>query len=548
VVDIIYYLRSREWGKLKKNTIVQGNLGYLYDSLLIAGGALLVRIIHLLYICRIPLFSYQVVDASWHFQWAEMIAGGDLLAYSPFFRAPLYPWLLGVFHAVFGNSPFTGAVLSVLLSTFGVFLFHRIALCYLSRKTALITGIVWALWGTSVFYSLPLLIVPLFTTLLLGAFLSLLRKKTTCGWLLIGLACITRPTAILLLPVIWIFSAKPGWRQAMAFLLPILLVWGCNIYSGDTGTVISNQGGINFYIGNGEDADGFTAFAPVQTAGIIFGDTLYRDNVQIAGEIEYPGSVGSVISSRYTSRALQEIIDSPGRWIALMGKKLLCFISPTEIPSNYDVYYFRQFSPVLNILLVPPPFAFPGMFIWALLPGALLAGKSNRKEWRVFLWWVLPGMVTVLFFVTARLRLSALPFLLLWLTVRTVKYGRKSLYFAPIGVALGVLVAVLTSGTVTRGGVNMPFQDGCANYDAGNFGEAQVLFYSALERASVRGDIDLNRIDAMYNIGLIESHFGNYDKAMSWWQTVLVECPEHSRAAESVEAVERHLDYEESLQ
>lgn len=488
------------------------------------------------------MFTYQVVDASWHYSWAEMIAGGNMSAYAPFFRAPLYPWLLGIFHAVFGSSPFTGAFLSILLSVSGVFLFHRITLHYLTRKTALLAGAVWCLWGTFVFYSLPLLIVPLFTVLLLACFLCILQKKPTASWLLLGLACITRPTALLLIPAVWVFSGKPRWRQVGVFLLPVLLVWGCNIYSGDPGTIISNQGGINLFIGNGETADGFTAFAPVQITEHPVDDSMYHDNVQLAGELEYPGQKGSDISSEYTIRTFSEIISSPGRWAALMGRKLLYFVSPTEIPSNYDAYYYKQYSPVLNILLIPPPFAFPWIILWALLPGALLAGKIKKTEMHLFLWWVIPGLAVVFFFVTARFRLPAVPFLLLWLTARAVKCGRRSLYLAPIGVALGVVIAVLTTDTIARGGVNMPFQDGCANFRAGNYAEAHGLFLSALERASEREDIDLSRTDAMYNLGLTEANLGNYDRAISWWETVLAESPEHPNARRALEAIERHLD------
>lgn len=514
----------------------------MFDTLILTGIALLVRVIHLFYITQIPLFRYQVVDASWHFHWAEMIAGGDISAYAPFFRAPLYPWLLGVSHYVFGSSPFTGAILSILLSVLGVMLFHRIILYYLTRKTAFATGVVWCFWGTSVFYSLPLLITPLFIVLLLASFLFLLQNKLIVCWLLLGFACITRPTALLLIPAIWKYTGRPGWRQACVFLFPILLVWGFNIYSGDPGTVISNQGGINFYVGNSENADGFTAFAPVQTTGFSADDSIYHDNVQLAGEIEYPDAPGSEISSKYTARAFWEMLNSPLRWVTLMGRKLLYFISPTEIPSNYDAYYYRQYSPVLNILLIPPPFAFPWIILWALLPGALLAGKMEKSEMQLFLWWVIPAAAAVLFFVTARFRLAVVPFLLLWLVTRAVKYGIKSIYFAPIGIALGIVLALLTAGTITQGGVNMPFQDGCANYNAGNYADAQILFYSALDRASERGDIDLNRIDAMYNLGLTEAYFGNYDRAISWWETVLAECPEHSNAHRSLEAAKRHLD------
>jgi len=147
------------------------------STLLVTGVSAAACAASLLFISGHPLFRYPVVDAAWHFNWASRVASGEFLAYAPFFRAPLYPWLLGLAYSFFGSGPFTGAALSLLLTCSGAVLFHRLALRMMPAPWALAAGLAWALWGTSVFYSTQLLIEPLYITLLLAALLLITGER-----------------------------------------------------------------------------------------------------------------------------------------------------------------------------------------------------------------------------------------------------------------------------------------------------------------------------------------------------------------------------------
>jgi hypothetical protein len=509
----------------------------LRSTLAVAALALATRLVHFLSILHEPLSTWPVVDARWHHLWAGLVAGGHPSAYAPFFRAPLYPWMLGLWYALFGADPRTGAVLSILLSTGAAVVFYRLAYRKLSPAWALAAGLTWALWGTDVFYSGTLLITPLFTLLLLAAFLSLDSGRRGPGWLFLGLACIARPSALLLLPPAFLML-KPRLPHLLAFAAPVLTVWAFNAAAGDAGTVVSSQGGINLYLGNGPEADGYTAFAPVSTGGAADGGDLpYEDNVQLASAAGMPeGWAPSRISASWAGRTLEYAASHPLAAASLLGRKLAYTLSPVEIPSNYDPYYFRRFSPLLSVLLVPAPVALPFLLLLAMLPGALAAGRLTREEGLLLAWSGLVLAAGLLFFTTARFRLPAVPFLLLLLLMRVSRRPGRALRLCPAGLAAGVVLALATGGTVGTGGVNMPFFDGLAHWEAGDDGGAERLFHEALSRASLREDrMDMNRSDAMYDLGVLALRRGDATEAESWWRATLEYNPGFLPAREALE-------------
>jgi hypothetical protein len=511
------------------------------DTLIVTGISAGLCTVSLLFIIGHPLFRYPVVDAAWHHEWASRVASGDFLAYAPFFRAPLYPWLLGLAYLLLGPGPFTGAILSILLTCSGAAVFHRLALRMMPPPWALASGLAWAMWGTSVFYSTQLLIEPLFITLLLASLLLLTGKRHGwAGWLALGLAAAARPSALLLVPAAWYAAGRPRLPRMLPVLAPVIAVWLCNALAGDPMTLISSQGGVNLYIGNSLRSDGRTAFAPLEVAGIESPEGGgYVDNVHLASLAAFPDVPdGSGISSRWTGRTVSEVLSDPGGWLLLMGLKVVYFASPVEIPSNYDPYYYRSFSPLLRVLLQPPPAALPWLLLWVLLPGALLSGAGGgRASAGAGRFGLILAAGTILFFVTARFRLPAAPFLLLWLAARISRAPRRALLLAPAGAAAGLVLGFLTAGTVRSSGVNMPFHDGCAHYSAGLYEEAETLFMMALDRSMARDDIDLNGADAMYNLGLLAARRDDMLQAAHWWSSALERRPGFLPARRALDAL-----------
>jgi hypothetical protein len=507
--------------------------------------ALSASILNMLLLSRTPLFWYPVVDARWHHAWAGLVAGGELFAYAPYFRAPLYPWLLGAVYSLTGLSVTAGAILSCACHAASAGILYRICDRRMPRPWAVGCAMAWALWGTAVFYSSTLLIEPLYILLLLISFDLLDSGRIGAGSLLLGLSSIARPSALILLLAV----PFTGMRKRS---LPLLLlaaaapaaVWCVNASRGDPGTLISWQGGINLYLGNGPEADGFTAFAPGPVPADTCGTLPYSDNVEAASILlAPPGSSGSEASSWWTRRALARIASDPAGWAALLVRKTALVLSPVEIPSNYDPAYFRQYSPVLRLLIWPAPAGFPFILLWALLPGALVAGRPDRRTVLLAAWSLLLLAGVVAFFVTARFRLPAVPFLIVLLAGRAREAGRKALLLAPAGLAAGLLLTLWAGDLVRVSGVNMPFHDALAHFEQGRVDEARNLFLQAIAVGSLREDgISMNRAEAMYDLGLLEAREGRVREAVGWWEAALSEYPGFEPARRALDSSSGNAD------
>ncbi len=479
-------------------------------------------------ILRSPLGGYPVVDARWHHLWATQVSRGDITVYAPYFRAPLYPWLLGAWYALTGNGTAAGALFSMTAGAVSAVLLHRTALDALSRGTAFLTAALWSLWGTWLVYSGFMLIEPLYVLLLLASFHALCRRPVTpASWFLLGLAAIARPGAALLLPAS-LYLFRPRARSWLAWCIPVAAVWAVNAFTGDPGTIISSQGGINFYIGSGPEADGVTAFAP-PGGRVPPGELPYVDNVWASSLGPLPeGASPSSVSSSWTLKTLRHIASRPLDTLRLLAAKIMFMLSPVEIPCNYDVYYMRRLSPFAGLLVTGPPAPLPGMVIWLLLPGAVLAGRLLENEKRALAWMMVLAAGLMPFFMTARFRLPMVPFALLLLVPRFLRKPRRALLASPLGVAIGMGLAALSWPSVERSGVNMPFHDGMAHYSSGSRAAARALFMIAWERASSRTDgMDLNGTDALYNLGVMALEDREWAEAEFWFGKALEWNPSH---------------------
>lgn len=488
-----------------------------------------------------PLFGYPVVDARWHYEWASAVARGDVFSYAPYFRAPLYPWLLGALFALTGPGVLQGTILSAVLVIACSAAFSAAASRFADRTPALLISLAWACWAPMFFLSGTLLIEPLYILLLLGSFLLLDSGRPAWGLFLLGLSAIARPGSILLLPLaVHRTGLLPGLKRLPLFLLPLAAVWSVNALRGDPGDLVSSQGGINLYLGNGPEADGHTAFAPVwvpRTPGEPYSDNVEAASIRLAPQ----GLSPSAVSSWWTARAVRSALESPLRWLSLMGRKVLYMLSPLEIPGNYDMYYCRRYSLPLRILLLPSPLCVPAVLVLLMLPGALAAGRLSRADIFAALWSALLALGVVLFFVTSRLRLPCIPFVLLPVASRFARRWKRGLALAPAGALLAAGLVLATGGSVSDSGVNMPFYDALANYGAGRVDTARALFVESLERAYSRTDgVSLNRTEALYDLGLLEAGEGRTEAAEGWFRAALEDNPGFEPAARALELLGAH--------
>lgn len=374
---------------------------YARSGLIVLVVALAVRLVYLIGYRTNPFFADPQMDALFHHRWALQIAKGDWLGSEPFFRAPLYPWFLGAVYAITGNSFVMARIVQAVIGSFSCVLVMRIGRRLYGPGTGLVAGLLAALLGPSVYYEAELLLVVLETFLGLLA-LDLLTALIDAEWrpgavgrtlgagLALGLAAITRPNFLVLVPVAlaWLVYrlrrfGRAVWAVALLLYVggvagPVLLVTLRNYAVGEDFVLIASQGGLNFYLGNNPSADGMAALAPE------FRQNWYggvRDATRLAEEAMGRPLKPSEVSDYWSARGTSWIRQHPDDWFRLFRRKIDYFWGAFEIPNNEDFYFFSRYSflfrsPLLLTFGAVAPLALAGFGLAALrrrTPGLLLS-------------------------------------------------------------------------------------------------------------------------------------------------------------------------------
>ena len=426
--------------------------------------AFAVRLIYLNQVSDSPLFQHPIMDEKYHVELAHQINSTSGLPDEPFYRAPLYPYVLAFLFRVTSNSFYAtrliqcvaGSFVPVLILVFGLLLF--------SKRVAYGAAITGAVYPTLVYYDATLLITSLMvllTALLVWQLYRCQRRFSLLNFavagVLLGLAGLARPNILLLGPAlfIWIWLVvkdQLGWRRAViryaivaigAFVVVLPVTIRNYRVSGDF-VPIAWQGGFNFYLGNNRDATGWSATAPgiEQTW-----EGGYRDAIAIADQMSDRQLTKSEISDFWYDRAWSEILSDPGRFLGLQIKKIRLFLNGYEIPNNQNIYFAREESWLMKPLMFTGLIYFP----YGILAPLMLIGIGlSLKEWRKYLLLYLTiGSYVIsllLFFVCARYRQPLIPFLLLFAWLAVVKIfdlirSRSYRSVAAIG-ALFILLAL----------------------------------------------------------------------------------------------------------
>ncbi|MFN8546690.1 MAG: glycosyltransferase family 39 protein, partial [Candidatus Eisenbacteria bacterium] len=178
------------------------------DSCAVMGTALLLRLWHLFEYSSWPTFRVPLMDARYHTEWAERVAtgGGDAAS---FFRAPAYAYVLAGLRALGCDLVWAPRWCQLVLGVVCVLLVHRLALRMTTRGFALFAGILAAILWVPIHHETELLLETLFTAQLL-LLTYLVNREDTCpgalaslgAGLLLGLAAITRPNALVWTPLL----------------------------------------------------------------------------------------------------------------------------------------------------------------------------------------------------------------------------------------------------------------------------------------------------------------------------------------------------------
>lgn len=493
----------------------------LRAALVIAILAIAVRVAYIAEVHDHPLMTTTTGDSRVYDLRALEIADGDWLGADVFFHSsPVYPYILGLIYAAFGHSYVAARVVQLLFGVASCLLIFSIARALFGPREGLIAGIIAALYAPFIFFDSELLMITyvVFFALLAIRLLMAYRERPRAwvifaGGIATGVSALGKPNVLVFVPAAlfwlwWSFRGcqKPGGAaRAMALLVagtiialaPITI---SNYLVARDLVVTSSNGGINFWIGNNDQADGTFLVKQAMRAD------LYAGSKQAAEHALGRALKPSEVSSYWFRKGLQFIRANPGQELRLLGRKLLLFWNAYEIPNHYNLNYFKTVSNVLRYN--------PFLFSW-VIPIGFLGIYVSRSHWRKYLLLYLFGGAYLLslmpFFVTSRYRLPIVPVMMvfcahgIWWLWRRISNRERKGWFAPMAL-LGVALVVVNLEIVDFTFGHQYAIVGAVYRDSGDYEKAAEYFRLAIEESP---EYDL----AYNNLGSVLSRLGRHDEA-----------------------------------
>ncbi len=482
-------------------------------------GALALRVFHIAAIRSLPSFDhpYAGLDAALYVRLARLIASGALVPAELLHAAPLYAWYLGGVTRLFGDPFLAPRLIQAFLGATAATLLYVTTRRIAGPAAGRIAGTIAAVYPPFLLYEGTLqsaALVPFLVSLLLYLLVRAGSPRAHfLGGVVTGILVIDRPDALALLLFLptAVAAAGRGKRRAASLAAGALLALSpvtvlSSLRAGGF-VPVSAHGGIHLFIGNHDGADG--RLSPVK--GIEPTPAGFDVDARRLAESETGVKMTPAEVSRFWSRkAIAWMSAHPGRLIALAAKKFLLFWNDYEIPNNEDLYFLRRYSYPLAIPLplfgLVAPFALFALVRWtvrggsAVFPAALIAASLA---------------CAMLFFVTARYRLGALPPLIVLASAGVVAVTREIADRRFAGAFLLVPLVVFCNLPVRRFDFAAPESRLAGSFlAAGDVEGAREHYHRAL-------DIDPARAEALSGLAEVYRRTGLDDRALAIYRRLL---------------------------
>jgi 4-amino-4-deoxy-L-arabinose transferase-like glycosyltransferase len=517
-------------------------------AILLAG--LAIRVGYLIYYRSLPTWDQLTVDNYYHLHWAQVIASGNWLGDTTFFRAPLYVYLLGGLYRLLGDSLWVGRLFGLVIGAASLTMTFLIARRIFTRRTALVAVSLQALCPIMIYFEGELLLDALFTLLVqivLYRTILWLERPTPhrMFWvgIALGVAAITRPTALVIVIALlpFLVGMVKGWPSRFKNLAALALgaalligpVFVRNMIVAGDPVMIASQGGINFYIGNNPSADGLSATLP-EPLGF---NWRMSDVTSIAeketGKSLKPGEV----SAYWSHQAWRWIAEHPVSAATLYLKKFYFSFADKEISNNRNLSEFFASVPLLRF----NPLTFAPLLGLALI-GLVLTIRSNRSSLLLGLSVLVLSAANSVFFVNSRFRLPVIPILIilgaLALAVIAESIRRREWQKAVLPLGVSLVIALLC---------HLDFVSLPRGTAAQELNSRTLYFYSLndLPRALACGR-DAATQDATFpevnlNLGNIWLRAGHSDSAEYYYRREIAAHPDRAKGYTNLASLE-HLN------
>ena len=498
-------------------------------------------------------------DMKFYADWAVRISQGEWSQGTAFYGLPGYAFCLAATFSVFGfDQVFVGAIQAFFEALTSVLIFKIASEVFQTaqkRETppqiiGTLAAVGWVLYQPAQTFSTILMPTAWLVLAFWGCVWWTVSRRKTSPWawlaigLFTGLVALMVATILFLVPLFaaaiwWTIAPESPWKQrlrpaAAALLLLVAGVfigaapaWGHNYFYARDPVLLSAHSGLNFWMGNNPDANGYPKIPDGLSAGQ---EGLLRDSILRAEEAAGRKLPRSEVSKFWSAKADAWIHEHRGAWLSLLGVKLRNFWNAFQYDDLSEITLLADrgiLTPGLRFGAVAA-FALPGMFfaIWG----------APRARWVAAA--VLLHMAALLpVFVTERYRLCAVPGLLifaayliwtLWDALARAKWLHATGQCAALGVATWFVSIPQSDPSLWA---LDPFNTGLKHLRAGRLPLAQ----ERLERAYA-----LVPDNAEINFGLGNLWFtkGDIDRARSFYRRTLELLPKHPSALTNLGRVE----------
>ena len=384
--------------------------------LTVAVVALVVRTIYFIGFTQNPYFNHVhwAHDSIVMHEGALLFTKGDLLLNKQGMKYPFYSYFVGCLYLLTNNAIpalwvaqfILGIIASVLMVLCGKRLF--------GSGVGLIAGLFYALYPQNVAFEGTMLREFLTEFLAILSFYLLLRFQERRSWPRLVLVAVTlslmiqcRPNFVVIFPLIIIYlfvSVFQAERMLLRFgriAVLCLVVVGIGLPLFIRGMYVETKfiffdpaGPSVFLMGNLTDYDGW---------GWHGGSDRFR-NLHQAYSHDVQNNYGWVLKT-----VGKEIFNEPLEYLLLYGRKIATFLNDAEIPDNTCFYLYQRFSFVLR-----NPIGHFSLVVALACIGIVITRKSWRTLLPLYVFIIGTAASTIVFYVTGRLRLPAVPFFMLF--------------------------------------------------------------------------------------------------------------------------------------
>ncbi|MBV9618260.1 MAG: hypothetical protein JO201_03530 [Verrucomicrobia bacterium] len=400
-------------------------------------------------------------DMHFYNDWAIQILHGQFAQPLAFYGLPGYAYFLAGIYKFVGDNPFVPGLLQAALDAATAVLLFSICGEIVSRRGSTsspptpalnlnprIIGIMaalgWAFFVPAQAYAIVLMPTAWFVFVFWLVVWRIVRTPRTveCFFLalLTGITATAVATVLAVIPLVFaaaFLELKRKWRQLMiriAILVLGLLIgtspcWIHNYFIAHDPVTLSAHSGINFWIGNNPQANGYPRFPPGLRAGQA---AMLQDSIDKAEAVAGRQLKHADVSRYWSDQTRNYIRAEFGNWLKLLARKLRNFWSAFQYDDLSIITIFHEQDVI-----------FPGLYFGAIaalaIPGILFA-------FRVFPLsrWILSVLLMSMFallavFITERYRLVTVPGLLifavlglsiLWTRIVTGQLASAAVYVA----------------------------------------------------------------------------------------------------------------------